>query len=115
MGLPKNYWSDAVAGELILRLIRNESIDRSLVAQALRTHRRTLGYKLKDEGTSFTEILDRVRLEASKEMLLEGKTNTEIGRALQFQGNTVHSSFSRFFRRVEGQSPELWLREREQA
>ena len=76
------------------------------VAQSLAMHRRTLDRRLSTAGTSFQQVLDRVRFAVAKE-LLEGSTVNliDITAAL---GYADDASFIRAFRRWTGTTPSAW-------
>jgi AraC-like DNA-binding protein len=76
------------------------------VAQALALHRRTLNRRLSAEGTTFQQVLDRVRFAVAKELLQEsGLSIPEIAAAL---GYADYVSFTRAFKRWAGCPPGAW-------
>ena len=77
------------------------SID--IVSSALHMTRRTLHRHLKEEGTSFKKILEKVRFDLSKQYILSQQYNlTEIAFQLGFSDS---SAFSRAFKNWSGQPP----------
>jgi AraC-like DNA-binding protein len=76
------------------------------LAAALAIHRRTLNRCLRREGTTFREVLDRVRFEAARTLLRDGRRDIEdVARAL---GYAEPSAFTRAFRRWAGVPPSRW-------
>lgn len=76
------------------------------VAQSLALHRRTLNRRLSAEGTTFQQVLDRVRFAMAKELLQEsGLSIPEIATAL---GYADYVSFTRAFKRWSGSPPGAW-------
>ena len=77
--------------------------DLDAVAKKLGVSSRTLRRRLADEGSSFREVLDSVRLTLAETWLRRGdRSITAIGLEL---GYTDAANFSRAFRRVRGMSP----------
>jgi AraC-like DNA-binding protein len=78
------------------------------VAQALAMHRRTLNRRLKEQGTTFQQVLDRVRFAVAKELLESSEAGMpQIAAAL---GYADAVSFTRAFRRCTGTTPGAWRR-----
>jgi len=76
------------------------------VALSLAMHRRTLDRRLRDEGTTFQQLLDRVRFAVAKELLVESRLGLpDIAAAL---GYADEVSFIRAFRRWTGTTPGAW-------
>jgi AraC-like DNA-binding protein len=81
------------------------------VAQALALHRRTLNRRLSAEGTTFQQVLDRVRFAVAKELLQESALSIpEVAAAL---GYSDYVSFTRAFKRWAGGPPGAWRKMRE--
>jgi len=79
------------------------------VAQSLALHRRTLNRRLEAAGTSFQEVLDRVRFAVARQLLASGDLPMdEIAIALGYSGLSV---FQRTFRRWSGVTPGRWRRD----
>ena len=79
------------------------------LAQTLSMHRRTLNRRLKAEGTTFQEVLDRVRFEAARQLLATPEISLDnIAASLGYSGV---SQFMRTFRRWSGTTPGRWRRE----
>ncbi len=76
------------------------------VAQALAIHRRTLNRRLRQKGTTFQRVLDRVRFAVAKE-LLENAT-VPLPRIAAALGYSETASFIRAFRRWTGATPGAW-------
>jgi len=78
------------------------------VAQALAMHRRTLNRRLKEQGTTFQQVLDRVRFAVAKELLESSDAGMpQIAAAL---GYADAASFTRAFRRWTRTTPGAWRR-----
>lgn len=77
-------------------------------ARMLSMHRRTLNRRLKAQGTTFQGVLDRVRLEAARQ-LLEG-TRLPLDDIASSLGYASVSPFMRSFRRWTGTTPGQWRR-----
>lgn len=76
------------------------------VAQALAMHRRTLNRRLRDEGTTFQAVLDRVRFAVAKELLENAAI--PLPRIAAALGYSEVASFIRAFRRWTGTTPGAW-------
>jgi AraC-like DNA-binding protein len=84
-------------------LLVAEAVSGDEVARLLSMHRRTLNRRLREEGTTFQELLDEVRFEAACQFLDTSHIPiTEIANSL---GYAETSAFSRAFRRWSGASP----------
>jgi len=87
-------------------LLLHGSASGADVAQTLAVHRRTLNRRLNSEGTTFQQVLDRVRFVVAKELLLNSKlTLSKISEALCYadEASTIHA-----FRRWTGTTPGAW-------
>lgn len=91
-----------------LILICAGELDFSLegVAKKARLHPRTLQKKLKDEGSSYTQLLTEVRKKLSKRYLLE---KIDIGTIAIYLGYSEITAFLRAFKKWYGISPGEWL------
>jgi AraC-like DNA-binding protein len=78
------------------------------VAGLLEMHRRTLNRRLKEEGTTFQEMLDKVRFEVARQLL--GGTKISIDDVAAALGYASVSPFTRTFRRWAGTTPGRWRR-----
>jgi AraC-like DNA-binding protein len=83
-------------------------VDVREVARAMHMSARTLQRRLEDEGTRFTEVLDRARLDAAR-LLLDDPNRSLIDVALRV-GFSDLASFSRAFKRWTGKPPGQWRR-----
>lgn len=63
---------------------------------------------LNAEETSYQAILDELRFELGKELLLKGVFMNDIAATLDFSAN---SGFSRFFKKVCGIAPQEWAKQ----
>ena len=81
-----------------------------LAAEIAETSPRTLRRRLREEGTSFHGILDRIRFEAAEERLREPTLSlAEVSADL---GYADQASFTRAFRRWTGEPPAAYRRRR---
>jgi AraC-like DNA-binding protein len=72
------------------------------LAEALHTSARTLKRRLKEQGTSYSEILDRTRCAKATQLLSVGWPVAQIAAAL---GYSDAANFTRAFRRWTGRTP----------
>jgi len=87
----------------ILDSLGEGAATESIIAQAMNTSARNLNRKLSNEGTSFKALLMEIRRELAEQYINDSaRTLTEISFLLGF---SEVSSFSRAYRRWEGQSP----------
>jgi AraC-like DNA-binding protein len=92
--------ADAVVRRL---LVEGQRPDRPVVARRLQMSERTLQRRLREEGTSFKAVRDRVRVDTSRALLSNASLKVEsIGRSVGFAEG---SSFSKAFTRWAGHSP----------
>lgn len=78
------------------------------LAQMLSLHRRTLNRRLEDAGTTFQAVLDDVRFEVARQLLLHtNQCMDDIAAAL---GYSAVAPFMRSFRRWSGETPGRWRR-----
>lgn len=92
----------------LLRVLRREFRDTKVqsAAKTLGISPRTLQRRLRDEGTSFQEELDTVRLDAAKDLMLQSDDKlTSIAFAV---GCSSLQQFSALFRRLTGEAPTTW-------
>lgn len=98
----------AMVGRLIRTLLQSERISHQcdiliFVCDTLRLSRWTLNKRLQMEATSFSSLLDNVRLELSIHLLHHSELSmSEIGEKLIFSSS---SSFTRFFKNSTGHAP----------
>ena len=81
------------------------------IARRLGLSHRTLARRLADEGVSFSQILDELKLDLAKRYLREGLS---ISRIAWLLGYREVSAFTHAFKRWTGQSPKQ-MRVREEA
>ena len=78
------------------------------IADMLAMHRRTLNRRLKEQGTTFREVLEDVRFEAARQLLSATQLPLDdVAAALGYAGV---SPFTRAFRRRSGTAPGEWRR-----
>lgn len=76
---------------------------QAAVADALHVSLRSLQRRLKEENTSFKELLEGTRRELAMQYIRESRRS--IGEITYLLGFSEHSNFTRAFRRWTGQSP----------
>ena len=87
---------------LISRHISSGRVDVGFMAQQMNMHSKTLYRQLKQEGTSFQNILENTRKKLAVRYLKQGLSATEITFLLGF---SEPSAFQRAFKRWFGKSP----------
>jgi AraC-like DNA-binding protein len=76
------------------------------VARMLAMHRRTLNRRLRAQGATFQQVLDRVRFEVARQLLADTQVAIDdVAAALGYAGV---SPFMRSFRRWSGTTPGRW-------
>jgi AraC-like DNA-binding protein len=78
------------------------------LAQLLSLHRRTLNRRLEAAGTTFQAVLDHVRFEVARQLLLH--TNQCMDDVAAALGYSAVAPFMRSFRRWSGETPGRWRR-----
>ncbi len=91
-----------VVGEIVAHLPDGPPSQKD-VASALNVSNRTLQRKLKDEGTSFVDLLQDTRLQLAQKYL--GQPHRSIVEISYMLGFSEPSTFSRAFKRWTGQAP----------
>jgi AraC-like DNA-binding protein len=79
------------------------------VAEHLNMHPRTMGRRLLEEGITFEQLKDEVRLAVSRELL--ARTDIAVSDVASALGYATPSAFVRAFRRWTGGSPSAWRKE----
>jgi AraC-like DNA-binding protein len=72
------------------------------LAEALHTSARTLKRRLKEQGTSYSQVLERARCAKAKQLLFSGMPIAQIAAVL---GYSDAANFTRAFRRWTGRTP----------
>jgi AraC-like DNA-binding protein len=76
------------------------------VARMLSMHRRTLNRRLRDQGTTFQEVLDQLRFGVAGQLICESDIRLDdVAATLAYENVT---SFMRSFRRWSGTTPGRW-------
>jgi AraC-like DNA-binding protein len=78
------------------------------LAHLLSMHRRTLNRRLKAEGTTFQRVLDEVRFDIARQLLLD--SNAHLDDIAATLGYAAVTPFMRTFRRWSGTTPGHWRR-----
>ncbi len=105
-GLQERYSTSEQVRALMRAVLRDQPPSKELIADQMGMHIRSLHRRLAEEGSSYQNILDRVRLEVATEYLKETRLSVEeMARRLGFcEGH----SFIRYFRRQTGLTPGLF-------
>ena len=104
---PPNSFLDSLT-QLIKILVMEERPDISSAANATGISQRTLQRRLKNYGTSFTQLVTQVRIGMAKQWIEDQEYSiAEVAARL---GYNDPANFSRAFRRVTGSSPRAYLR-----
>ena len=94
--------------ELLLSARANHNISLLQAARGLGVAPRSLQRQLKNEGTSYREVVDQVRLELATQLLIEARcTANETATELGF---SEPAAFHRAFKRFSGMSPGAYQR-----
>ena len=105
----KRIARDDVVGSVrstLTKLLPTGEINEEIVSQSLNMNLRTLQRKLKDEGTSFRDILNTTREEIALDYIRNSNLSlTEIGYLLGFADQ---ANFTRAFRRWTEMSPSAY-------
>lgn len=97
----------------ILRpLIVSQTCSAEHLANMLSLHPRTLNRRLEEQGTSYREIVGKLRYEVAKQFLLD--TNMPLIKISTMLGYADASVFSRAFRRWSGITPSAWRMQNKQ-
>lgn len=111
------YWALAQpnASDRVRRILTahvlSQGASAAAVASELRMTERTMNRRLEAEGTTFRDLLNEARYDASRQLI--GATNlplTDIALAL---GYATPSAFTRAFSRWSGDAPSAWRRARD--
>ena len=98
----QNDISRSVVRKIISRLPDGPP-DQQLIASDLCISNRTLQRKLKDEGTSYNDLLQSTRLQLANKYLRQ--RNRSVAEVTYLLGFSEPSAFSRAYKRWTGQSP----------
>jgi len=100
-------WHRQTQRAVLERLAQGEpSLDD--IARALATSARTLHRRLREEETSFADILDDCRHQRALQLLRDPKL--AVYQIAHLLGYSENAAFTRAFRRWTGESPESWRR-----
>jgi AraC-like DNA-binding protein len=92
---------------LLLKAMPSGEFDREAIARALNQSSSTLQRRLRDEGSSYQELLNATRHEMALEYLRQGRHSlVDVAFLLGF---TDQSNFTRAFRRWTGKTPREYL------
>ena len=103
--LDKNNITTQVKSKL-LDLLPSGHATEEAVIHALHMSQRTLQRKLKEEGTTFKELLDETRRELAKAYVND--TSLSFSEITYLLGFSEQSNFTRAFKRWQGQSPSAY-------
>ena len=103
----KNIAKDRIQ-RVMRTLLATGCIGQDEVARAFGMNRRTFARRLQEYGTTFRELLDAVRFDASRGLLRSSAVSLEdVANRLGYSDVTA---FARAFRRWSGSSPAVWRR-----
>lgn len=97
----KNVWTNSVRRHLIHSL-STSNLSLNFIAERFNMSRRNIHRKLKEEGTSYQQILDNIRMELSRKYLRERIPLAEIAFLLGFESQ---SAFNKFFHKHFNATP----------
>ena len=101
-----NFMARSTTREVVDKIVEklpDGSPSQQQIAEALHVSNRTLQRKLKDEGTSFMDLLQDTRMQLARKYLRSpGRSVVETAYLLGF---SEPSTFSRAFKRWTGQAP----------
>lgn len=103
--LDKNNITTQVKSKL-LELLPSGNFTEEAILQHLHLSQRTLQRKLKDEGTTFKEMLDETRKELAKEYVND--SSLSLSEITYLLGFSEQSNFTRAFKRWQGRSPSAY-------
>ena len=103
--LDKSNITTQVKSKLLELLPSGHSTEEAVI-QALHLSQRTLQRKLKEEGTTFKELLDETRRELAKEYVND--TSLSFSEITYLLGFSEQSNFTRAFKRWQGKSPSAY-------
>jgi len=111
-GVANRYLETRMAGRFAVRVrdalvarMPDGMVRKSDVAKSLHMTERTLLRRLKDEGTTFTDVLDRVRLQLAFQYLK--RPDLGIREIAYMLGFSDEGTFSRAFKRWTGRRPSI--------
>lgn len=93
----------------LLQCLPTIDVDIKTVARKLNLGERTLQRRLRNENTSFREILNNVRIELSKRYITENVSFVEIAFLLGFDSQ---SAFNKFFQKHFKEQPSIFKRQK---
>jgi AraC-like DNA-binding protein len=109
-GIADRYLERRMAGRFAVRVrdsliaqLQHGAPTKSATARRLNTTERTLLRRLKEEGTTFAEVLDRLREELAFQHLSRG--DMSLSDIAEMLGFSDHGTFSRAFKRWTGRRP----------
>lgn len=88
---------------IILEALHHGDISSDTVAEKLQMSRQSLFRKLKEDGTTFTDLLEKLRLRLAKEYLIAQKIS--VNETAYLLGFADPAAFSRAFKRWTGMPP----------
>ncbi|MBU3917886.1 AraC family transcriptional regulator, partial [bacterium] len=92
--------------ELIVKLLPEGGLCIEAVSDAMNLGRSTLHRRLKQEGTTYTDVLEQVRKDLSQHYLRQGFSCNQIANLLGFSES---STFNHAYKRWFGRSPKVTL------
>jgi len=92
--------------QAVRRAPKNASPNLEDIALALGMSARSLQRHLKEQGTTFSQVLERFKRQGAIQLLV--KENLNISEIAQLLGYSDPSNFGRAVRKWTGQSPKHW-------
>jgi AraC-like DNA-binding protein len=103
----EKVWTERVNHAIRPLILRGQPTTAQM-AEMLGVNTRMLARRLESEGTTFHELLDRVRYSMAQELLLI--TDMTVGDVAEALAYAHQSSFADAFARWSGKSPSAWRR-----
>jgi len=102
--LSKDLSTEERVETAILQLLPSGHCSMDLVSKAMGVHRKSLQRSLRDEGTTYSAVLERKRLQTALQLLTE--TNIPINRVGQSCGYSSATAFNLAFKKWKDETPQ---------
>jgi AraC-like DNA-binding protein len=109
-GLPQVAAFSARVRELCAGMLKDGTANAARIAQSLQMSDRTLRRRLREEGTTFDELVDELRRAMAQHCL--DHTDMILEEVALMAGYSEAGAFRRAFRRWYGTTPAIYRRER---
>lgn len=104
--LSKELTAEERAETAILQLLPSGHCSMDLVSKAMGMHRKTLQRSLREEGTTYSAVLERMRLQTALQQLTE--TSIPINRIGQSCGYSSANAFNLAFKKWKNETPQTF-------